>query len=177
MLSPSRAQELCESRGGRPGPSLIVLMASVDIKQHWTCYTVRVQELCEGRGGPDLGSPSLLEVADLGSPSLIVLMVSGRKATLSYVKVEVAVLGSSFLIVLMVSVDVKQRWTRTLPMPNPVWQLVTAPVVLQAFMPFRIRFVITFGFNKRKKKKKKQLKCTLLKIRVVSESACRPLLA
>ena len=50
-----------------------------------------------------------VEVADLGSPSLIVLMVSGRKATLSCVKVEVAVLGSSFLIVLMVSVDVKQR--------------------------------------------------------------------
>ena len=38
----SGAQELCESRGGRPGPlsstflaqSLIVLMISVDVKQH-----------------------------------------------------------------------------------------------------------------------------------------------
>ena len=30
-----RGQELCESRGGRPGlPSLRVLMVSVDIKQH-----------------------------------------------------------------------------------------------------------------------------------------------
>ena len=30
-----RLQELCESRGGRPGlPSLIVLMVSVDVKQH-----------------------------------------------------------------------------------------------------------------------------------------------
>ena len=37
-----RAQELCESRGGRPGlPSLISLMVSVDVKQHSTtppCY-------------------------------------------------------------------------------------------------------------------------------------------
>ena len=32
-----RAQELCESRGGRPGlPSLINLMVSVDVKQHST---------------------------------------------------------------------------------------------------------------------------------------------
>ena len=32
----SRAQELCESRGGRPGlPSLISLMVSVDVKQHF----------------------------------------------------------------------------------------------------------------------------------------------
>ena len=30
-----RAQEVCESRGGRPGlPSLIVLLVSVDVKQH-----------------------------------------------------------------------------------------------------------------------------------------------
>ena len=34
---PLRAQELCESRGGRPGlPSLISLMVSVDVKQHST---------------------------------------------------------------------------------------------------------------------------------------------
>ena len=32
-----RAQELCESGGGRPGlPSLIVFMVSVDVKQHQT---------------------------------------------------------------------------------------------------------------------------------------------
>ena len=31
----NRAQELCESRGGRPGlPSLISLMVFVDVKQH-----------------------------------------------------------------------------------------------------------------------------------------------
>ena len=30
-----RAQELCESRGGRPGfPSLISLMVSMDVRQH-----------------------------------------------------------------------------------------------------------------------------------------------
>ena len=30
-----RAQEMCESRGGRPGfPSLIVRTVSVDVKQH-----------------------------------------------------------------------------------------------------------------------------------------------
>ena len=30
-----RAQELCESRGGRPGlPVLMSLMVSVDVKQH-----------------------------------------------------------------------------------------------------------------------------------------------
>ena len=32
-----RVQELCESRGGRPGlPVLMSLTVSVDIKQHWT---------------------------------------------------------------------------------------------------------------------------------------------
>ena len=32
-----RVQELCESRGGRPGLSVLTsLMVSVDIKQHWT---------------------------------------------------------------------------------------------------------------------------------------------
>ena len=30
-----RALELCESRGGRPGPSVLtILMVSVDVKQH-----------------------------------------------------------------------------------------------------------------------------------------------
>ena len=32
-----RAQELCESRGGRPGRSVLMsLTVSVDVKQHWT---------------------------------------------------------------------------------------------------------------------------------------------
>ena len=34
-LEPSRVQELCESRGGRPGlPVLTSLVVSVDVKQH-----------------------------------------------------------------------------------------------------------------------------------------------
>ena len=36
----SRVQELCESRGGRPGLSVLTnLMVSVDVKQHWTVLT------------------------------------------------------------------------------------------------------------------------------------------
>ena len=32
-----RVQELCESQGGRPGPSVLMsLTVSVDVKQHWT---------------------------------------------------------------------------------------------------------------------------------------------
>ena len=61
-----RAQELCESRGGRPGlPSLIVLTVSVDVKQRFNQpHNDRAQELCESRGGRP------------GLPSLIVLTVS-----------------------------------------------------------------------------------------------------
>ena len=34
---PSRVQELCEGRGGRPGLSVLMsLTVSVDVKQHWT---------------------------------------------------------------------------------------------------------------------------------------------
>ena len=52
-----RAQELWESRGGRPGlPSLIHLrflwtMVSMDVRQHWNNEDAIVQELCESRGG------------------------------------------------------------------------------------------------------------------------------
>ena len=57
------------------------------------------------------------EVDVLGLPSLIVLMISGHKATLHWliaelrrcVRVEVAVMGSPSITVLMVSVDVKQH--------------------------------------------------------------------
>ena len=58
-----RAQELCESRGGHPGPSLIVPMVSVDVKQHWTWKSdLRAQELCESRGGrPYYGPYGLCE--------------------------------------------------------------------------------------------------------------------
>ena len=35
-----RVQGLCESRGGRPGLSVLMsLMVSVDLKQHWTMLT------------------------------------------------------------------------------------------------------------------------------------------
>ena len=55
-----RGQELCESRGGRPGlPSLILLMVSVDVKQHWTRGQNRGQELCESGSGRS-GLPSLI---------------------------------------------------------------------------------------------------------------------
>ena len=39
-LLDARVQELCESRGGRPGLSVLMsIMFSVDIKQHWTMHT------------------------------------------------------------------------------------------------------------------------------------------
>ena len=60
----NRAQELCESRGGRPGlQSLISLMVSVDVKQHSTTSTevARTQELCESAGGRP-GLPSLISL-------------------------------------------------------------------------------------------------------------------
>ena len=48
-----RAQELCESRGGRPGlPSLISLMVSVDVKHHvylLTAASLSPQCPCRGR--------------------------------------------------------------------------------------------------------------------------------
>ena len=55
LLSVFRAQELCESRGGRPGPTV-----SVDVKQHFNnSKTVRAQELCESGGGrPGLPVPN-----------------------------------------------------------------------------------------------------------------------
>ena len=40
-----RAQELCESRGGRPGlVSLLVPMASVDVKQHLRKKKINAQD-------------------------------------------------------------------------------------------------------------------------------------
>ena len=67
----STAQELCESRGGRPGLPVpnspyglcgrLCGTVSVDVKQHWRT---------------ELRSCVEVEVTVLGSPSLIVLMVS-----------------------------------------------------------------------------------------------------
>ena len=93
-----RGQELCESRGGRPGlpiPNGPYGLCRVKAK----LPSLRAQKLCESRGG--------------------LYGLCGRKVTLklkhqvselrSCVKVEVAVLGSPSLMVLMVSVDVKQH--------------------------------------------------------------------
>ena len=62
------AQELCESRGGRPGLPVPSLMVSVDVKHHERrrrCIHFRTHGSCVG-----------VEVAVLGSPSLIVRTVS-----------------------------------------------------------------------------------------------------
>ena len=95
-----RAQELCESRGGRPGfpvpgspYGLCGRKATLNLN-----WSNRGQELCESRGGrPGFPVPD--------SP----YGLCGRKATLnlnselgSCVKVEMAVLGSLSLTVLMV---------------------------------------------------------------------------
>ena len=102
-----RGQELCESRGGRPGlpiPNGPYGLCSVKAK----LPSHRAQELCESRGGrPGFPVPN--------SP----YGLCGRKVTMKLkhqvselrccVKVEVAVLGSPSLMVLMVSVDVKQH--------------------------------------------------------------------
>ena len=59
-----RAQELCESRGGRAGLSIPKVRAvSVDVKQHWNIAS-------------ELRDCVKVEVAVLGSLSLVVLMVS-----------------------------------------------------------------------------------------------------
>ena len=58
MLVLFRAQELCESRGGRPGPSQIVIMVSVDVKQHLKKKSIEI----------DLGSCVEVEVDVLGRP-------------------------------------------------------------------------------------------------------------
>ena len=106
----SGTQQLCESRGGRPGLpvpnspySLCGRKATLNLA--W----IRAQGLCECRGG------RTVEVAVPNGP----YSLCGRKATLKWkaqelgscVKVEVVVLGSPSLTVLMVSVDVKQHWT------------------------------------------------------------------
>ena len=60
---PIRAQELCESRGGRPGlPVPNKPMVSVDVKHYERrseTLRIRAQELCESRGGrPGLPVPN-----------------------------------------------------------------------------------------------------------------------
>ena len=83
------AQELCESRGGRPGlPSLPNKpTVSVDVKQHstttyWSCVKVEVAVL----GLPSLPNKPTVSVPDVKQHSTTTYR--------SCVKVEVAVLGS-----------------------------------------------------------------------------------
>ena len=56
---PLRAQELCESRDGRPRlpPSTISLMVSVDLKHPEEDHPPRALELCQQGGGPGLSFP------------------------------------------------------------------------------------------------------------------------
>ena len=73
MLVLFRAQGLCESRGGRPGPSQIVLMVSVDVEQHLKKKSIEViSEAVWKSRWTSWASPSLI----------IVLVVCRRKATL-----------------------------------------------------------------------------------------------
>ena len=72
----SSAQELCESRGGRPGfpvsdsRGLCGRKATLEEEEEW-CHS-------------ELRSCVKVEVAALGSPSLIVLTVSGRRDAQCY---------------------------------------------------------------------------------------------
>ena len=105
MWKTTRARELRESGGGRPGLpvsnspyGLSGRKATLNVNsEHRSCAKV------------ELGVP--------GPSSLTVLMVSLDikehyllSELWSCVKVEVAVLGSPSLTVLMVSLDVKQHW-------------------------------------------------------------------
>ena len=96
-------------------PSQIVLMVSVNVKQHWTNRTTS-----------ELGSCVKVEEAVLGSPSLMASVDvkqhwTSRSSKLRIcVKVEEAVLGSPSL---MISVDVKQHWTWT-SVALAVWTVI-----------------------------------------------------
>ena len=108
-LKDSRARELCESRGGRPGLPVP--------DSHYGLYgrKTKLNIVCLS----ELRGCVKVKVTIPGSPSLPVFMVGlyGHKATLNIlcfselrgcVKVEVTILGSLSLVVYMVSVDVKQ---------------------------------------------------------------------
>ena len=109
-----RAQQLCESRGGRPGlpiPNSPYGLCGRNARLE-KVKCIKAQELCESRGGRP-GPPAPNSAYGL----------RGRKATLkkfsspefrSCVKIVVAILGSPSLIVIMVSVDVKRHLKKTL---------------------------------------------------------------
>ena len=55
-------EELCESRGGRPGLSVLTsLTVSVDVKHHVYNKCTLMSELCESRGGRP-GLPVLMSL-------------------------------------------------------------------------------------------------------------------
>ena len=97
-------QELWESRGGRPGWSVLTsFLVSVDVKIYWTMLTHWSQLV------PNMSTTS----EDIKHDRV-------RHSELrSGVKVEVAVLGSPSLISLMVSVDVKEHWTEHCSTQSP----------------------------------------------------------
>ena len=78
-----RVQELCESRGGRPGPSVLTsLMVYVDVMQHWIMHTHWSQFV------PNMSTRHPRTLSSTSSSS------AWRSELRSCVKVEVAVLGS-----------------------------------------------------------------------------------
>ena len=93
--SPPIVQELCESRGGRPGLSVLTnLLVSVDVKYTEPCFGI----------GHSLSLICQLTSEDIKHHFIINVRTELR----SCVKVEVDFLGSPSLIVLIVPVDVKQ---------------------------------------------------------------------
>ena len=96
-----RVQELCESRGGRPGLSVLTsLMVSVDVKQYRTMLTHWSQLV------PNSVNRNPRTLSNTTAAAAAAAAAAERR---SCVKVKMAVLGSPSLIVLMVSVDVKQH--------------------------------------------------------------------
>ena len=100
-----RAQELCESRGGRPG--LLVPNSP---------YSLCGRKVTLNGKRAELRNCVKVEVAVLGSPSLIVRTVSVyvlSSQSLTVQTVSVDVLGSPALIVRTVTVHVKQHCGNT----------------------------------------------------------------
>ena len=94
-----RVQELCESRGSRPGLSVLTsLMVSVDVKQYRTMLTHWSQLV-----------PNSVNRNPRTLSNTTAAAAAAAAERRSCVKVKMAVLGSPSLIVLMVSVDVKQH--------------------------------------------------------------------
>ena len=129
-----RVQELCESRGGRPGlPVLMSLTVSVDVKQHWTLSLI-----CQ----PTSKDIKLyIIIISMNTTALFRTCSEDRPQELR--EVEVDVLGSSSLIVRTVSVDVKQHWTLKAELVN-LWTLKTELINLWSDISSRDQTVTYF---------------------------------